>query len=80
MLSHPSYDDYWKTFDIESRHGDFDAPAFHVTGWCDTLVNGTIRNFAGLRRHARSEQARSGQRLIVGPWTHSRPTRVDEDW
>ena len=74
MLSHPSYDGYWKTFDIESRHGDFDAPAFHVTGWYDTLVNGTIRNFAGIRRHARSEQARSGQRLIVGPWTHSRPT------
>src|SRR5262245_6919586 len=74
MLSHPSYDAYWKTFDIEARHGEFEVPAYHFTGWYDTLLNGTLRNFSGLRQHARSERARSGQRLVVGPWTHSRPT------
>jgi putative CocE/NonD family hydrolase len=74
MLSHPSYDAYWKIFDIEARHGEIDVPAFHVTGWYDTLLTGTLRNYAGLRRHARSDRARSGQRLLVGAWTHSRPT------
>jgi putative CocE/NonD family hydrolase len=74
MLSHPSYDDYWRTFDVEARHGDFDVPAFHVTGWYDARANGTIRNFAGLRKNARSARARDGQRLIVGPWTHATPT------
>ena len=74
MLRHPSYDDYWKTFDVEARHREFDVPAYHLTGWYDTLLNGTLRNFAGLRRHARSERARSGQRLVVGAWTHARPT------
>jgi putative CocE/NonD family hydrolase len=74
MLDHPSYDGYWKTFDVEARHRDFDVPAYHLTGWYDTLLNGTLRNFAGLRRHARSERARSGQRLVVGAWTHARPT------
>lgn len=74
MLSHPSYDEYWKTFDIEARHRQFEVPACHFTGWYDTLLNGTLRNFTGLRRNAGTERARSGQRLVVGPWTHSSPT------
>jgi putative CocE/NonD family hydrolase len=74
MLDHPSYDAYWETFDIEARHREFDVPAFHVTGWYDTLLNGTIRNFVGMRKNARSERARNAQRLLIGPWTHSRPT------
>jgi N-acetylated-alpha-linked acidic dipeptidase len=74
MLDHPSYGSYWRTFDIESRHGEFEVPALHLTGWYDALLNGTIRNFAGLRANARTTKAREGQRLIVGPWTHSGPT------
>jgi putative CocE/NonD family hydrolase len=74
MLKHPSYDDYWRSFDVEARHGEFEVPAFHLTGWYDTLLNGTIRNFAGLRQHARTARARDGQRLVIGPWTHARPT------
>src|SRR5215208_1170591 len=74
MLDHPSYDDYWRTFDVAVRHREFDVPAFHITGWYDALANGTIRNFAGLKRNARSARARDGQRLIVGPWTHATPT------
>jgi uncharacterized protein len=74
MLDHPSYDDYWKTFDIEARHNQFQVPAYHLTGWYDTLLSGTLRNFTGLRTHAATDTARRYQRLIVGPWTHARPT------
>jgi len=74
MLAHPSYDRYWETFDVEARHAEFDVPALHLTGWYDTLLTGTIRNFAVLREHARSPRARESQRLIIGPWTHARPT------
>ena len=73
MLAHPSYDDYWKTFDIAARHGEFEVPAHHLTGWYDTLLNGTLRNFTGLRAGARTQRARTNQRLIVGPWTHASP-------
>ena len=75
MLAHPSYDDFWETFDIASRHGRFETPALHVTGWYDTLLRGTLENFSGLRANASTERARQGQRLVVGPWTHSGPTR-----
>jgi putative CocE/NonD family hydrolase len=74
MLSHPSYDAYWETFDIARRHGSFETPALHLTGWYDTLLVGTLKNFEGLRARAGTERARSGQRLVVGPWTHARPS------
>ncbi len=74
MLAHPSYDDYWRTFDVAARHDQFQVPAYHLTGWYDTLLTGTLRNFTGLRAHAATEQARRYQRLVIGPWTHARPT------
>lgn len=74
MLNHPSDDAFWNTFNIEARHNRFEAPAYHLTGWYDTLLTGTLRNFVGLHAHAANETARRYQRLIVGPWTHARPT------
>jgi putative CocE/NonD family hydrolase len=74
MLEHPTLDAYWRTFDIAARHDQFQVPAYHLTGWYDTLLTGTLRNFTGLRAHAATEQARRYQRLVIGPWTHARPT------
>ena len=74
MLAHPSRDAYWDTFDIAAKHDRFEAPAFHLTGWYDTLLTGTLRNFTGLRARAANETARRFQRIIIGPWTHARPT------
>ena len=74
MLDNPARDTYWRTFDIEARHDQFQVPAYHLTGWYDTLLTGTLRNFTGLRAHAATEKARRYQRLVIGPWTHARPT------
>ncbi len=75
MLSHPDADAFWDPSDIESRHNRFLVPAFHLTGWYDTLLTGTLRNFTGLRAHAATETARRYQRLVIGPWTHARPSK-----
>lgn len=75
LLAHPSYDPFWTTFDVKARHGQFEVPAYHLTGWYDSLLNGTLANFSGLRANAGTERARRNQRLIVGPWTHARPTK-----
>ncbi|MGH9334315.1 MAG: CocE/NonD family hydrolase, partial [Vicinamibacteria bacterium] len=74
MLSHPRYDSYWEKFDIARRHSSFETPALHLTGWYDSLLVGTLKNFSGLRANAATESARAGQRLVVGPWTHARPS------
>ena len=73
MLDHPDADSFWDRSDIESHHDQFLVPAFHLTGWYDTLLTGTLRNFTGLRAHAAREDARRYQRLVVGPWAHARP-------
>jgi uncharacterized protein len=73
LLAHPSYDRFWETFDVAAKHPQFEVPAYHLTGWYDSLLNGTLANFSGLRARAGNERARRNQRLIVGPWTHARP-------
>jgi putative CocE/NonD family hydrolase len=74
MLDHPGMDGFWDPADIQKRHDKFLVPAFHLTGWYDTLLTGTLKNFTGLRANAANQTARRNQRLIVGPWTHARPT------
>jgi putative CocE/NonD family hydrolase len=74
MLDHPESGPFWAPGDIRSQHHRFTVPAFHLTGWYDTLLTGTLANYTGLRAHAANETARRFQRLIIGPWTHARPT------
>ncbi|TLY74455.1 MAG: CocE/NonD family hydrolase [Gammaproteobacteria bacterium] len=46
-----------------------DIPVYHVTGWYDSWALQVANlNYVGLH-----ERKKSPQRLIVGPWTHSRP-------
>jgi putative CocE/NonD family hydrolase len=74
MLDHPDFGPFWAPGDIRSQHHRFTVPAFHLTGWYDTLLTGTLANFTGLRANAATETARRYQRLIIGPWTHARPS------
>ena len=82
LLNHPTYDEYWKTFDISARYDQLEIPALHIVGWHDVFAAGTAKNYAGLRAKAQTERARNNQRLIVGFWTHSQPgpdtTRVGD--
>jgi len=69
-LAHPDFDDYWKKLCIEERHSEIDVPALHFGGWYDIFLGGTIRNYLGMKESGANETARSGQRLIIGPWAH----------
>jgi putative CocE/NonD family hydrolase len=40
-------------------------PALHVGGWYDVFLDGTIRNFQGMRAAGHADQ-----HLLIGPWTH----------
>jgi uncharacterized protein len=72
VMSHGGADPVYTAMgiDVPDHMADYkDMPVYHVTGWYDswTLQVANL-NFAGLRAHKRSLQ-----RLIVGPWIHSRP-------
>ena len=70
-LEHPSFDDYWKKLCIEDQHSNITTPALNIGGWYDIFLGGTIRNFLGMQKSAATEEARNGQKLIIGPWQHS---------
>jgi putative CocE/NonD family hydrolase len=65
-------DPAWDWADIEAHHEKITVPALNFTGWNDDnyAQPGAIRNFMGMRRRGATEDARTGQRLIIGPWTH----------
>ena len=57
-------------FRFLEKHREMDVPTLTVTGWYDQQI-GTIKQFTGMVANGRTEHARSSQRLIVGPWTHT---------
>ncbi len=70
-ISHPTYDDYWRSLrPVEEHYGEVDVPAFGMAGWFDVFLQGSLNNFMGVSKHGRTEKARRGQKIIVGPWIH----------
>ena len=69
-LAHPDYDDYWKKVCIQESHSDITVPSLNMGGWYDVFLGGTIGNYVGMRQNGATEEARSGQRLLLGPWIH----------
>ena len=69
-VAHPDYDEYWKKLCIEEHHSSITTPALNIGGWYDIFLRGTIRNYLGMREKGPSEEARNGQKLIIGPWQH----------
>jgi putative CocE/NonD family hydrolase len=70
-LDHPSYDDYWKRVSIEDHFSDITAPALHIAAWYDIFLNGSLRNYSGIKEHGGSEESRRGQRLLVAVGGHA---------
>jgi putative CocE/NonD family hydrolase len=69
-LAHPNDGPFWQQWNIDQKFHEFDTPAVHMGGWFDIFLAGTIKNFVGMRAHARTPEARAAQRLIIGPWIH----------
>jgi putative CocE/NonD family hydrolase len=69
-LEHPEDGPYWWRLGIDRHHHQVDVPIYHQGGWYDIFLAGTLKNYMGLRRRARSEKARRAQRLVIGPWVH----------
>jgi len=76
-LAHPLDDGYWKALCVARRYEQIKAPACNVGGWYDVFIKGTIGNFTGMRERGGTQAARGGQRLIVGPWFHTSPSRTE---
>jgi putative CocE/NonD family hydrolase len=69
-VEHEADDDYWKAWKISDHYPELEVKALHAGGWHDIFLKGSIENYTGLRKEAKTPEAREGQRLLVGPWSH----------
>jgi len=63
-------EEYWKQWDVSLHHAACDRPMYHMASWYDIFLNGSLKNFCGIRAQAKSDEARRKHRLIIGPWLH----------
>ena len=71
-IAHPDDGSFWDFANIEKFHKNVSVPAYSLTGWYDDGYGqpGAIYNFLGMKANGKTERARRGQKLIIGPWTH----------
>lgn len=67
---HNSYDEYWKKVSYQDKFERVKVPVLHVTGWYDDDQVGALVNYPGMLARGGSPEARSGQKLLIGPWPH----------
>ena len=60
---------YWWQQDVGLRHHLFQVPVYHLGGWYDIFLGGTIKNYLGIRATG-GARARPNQKLVIGPWIH----------
>jgi hypothetical protein len=46
------------------------VPVYTMGGWFDIFSQGTLNGYAGMSAKGKTEQARRGSRLLIGPWGH----------
>ena len=74
-LAHQADGPYWWRQNVGMQHHRFTVPVYHLGGWYDIFLQGTIENYQGLATRAGTQLARDNQRLVIGPWVHG-PSNV----
>ena len=69
LIGNPYYNDYWRRLAVDERWSDIDVPIYHLGGWYDRHIHGTVRHYNGILAEG-GVRARAAQKLIIGPWTH----------
>jgi hypothetical protein len=61
----------YDTFTLDKGCKDISVPNFDIVGWYDH-ANGDMLLFRTMVKEAKTETARKGSRIIIGPWSHER--------
>jgi uncharacterized protein len=64
MLSNPDVPTWCR---VTGLHDRVTVPSFHIAGWYDVFLQGTLDNYVAVSALGRPAQ------LVVGPWTHLEP-------
>jgi putative CocE/NonD family hydrolase len=75
-FDHPDRDAFWHEINPSEHYHTMTTPSLNVGGWFDIFIHQTLTAYRTLRERGASEAARSGQRLLIGPWSHGVLTGV----
>lgn len=78
-MGHPDRDETWTELSALDRAGSITAPSLNIGGWYDLFNGETVRSYTEMKAHGGSPEAREGQRLIMGPWSHTNITGMFPD-
>ncbi|MCH8845044.1 MAG: CocE/NonD family hydrolase [SAR324 cluster bacterium] len=76
-LAHNTDGAYWWQQNVGLQHHRFQVPVYHLGGWYDIFLPGTLNNYTGIAANGGSALARNNQKLVIGPWVHG-PTNVGQ--
>jgi putative CocE/NonD family hydrolase len=78
-IGHPDRDASWENLSSLDRAGSITVPALNIGGWYDLFYGETLRAYTEMKKHGGSPEARDGQRLVMGPWSHTNLTALFPD-
>ena len=70
-VEHERNDAYWQGWRVSDHYREMNVKGLHGAGWHDLFLEGSIKNYAGLRAEGNTPDVRAGQRLLIGPWAHA---------
>jgi putative CocE/NonD family hydrolase len=75
-LAHPTRDSYWDGISLDADYDKVSVPILSVDGWYDIFLRGDLADDARMRKEGKSPEARTGKRIMIGPWAHGVGTRT----
>ncbi|MBM7566022.1 CocE/NonD family hydrolase [Paenibacillus sacheonensis] len=69
-VDHTEYDSYWLSLNWLPAFIDNPIPAFHIGGWYDFLLDGTVQSYLALQETLPERSPDLFHRLEIGPWIH----------
>ena len=70
VMEHEQYDEWWSSYSLRDKYSEMAIPSLFITGWFDSLSNENFKLFNGWTKKAKTQDARSKTKLIIGPWSH----------
>ncbi len=64
-LAHSQPDAYWEQLSPKQHLQAVDLPMFHIGGWFDTYLRGTLHLYKDM-----ADRSTTPQHLLIGPWAH----------
>jgi uncharacterized protein len=69
-MRHPTPEEYWQSVDPSRRYSTMNLAGLHIAGWNDLFLEGSLRNYVGMRTGSATPNSRDNQFLLIGPWSH----------